>query len=124
MQNKKSWNSVYSAEHSGNAARDEFAVASTAYNAYYKPYQPYVAALDPTTVMVKSNKYFQMVDLERINGSDSSYTGISTNGSASFIRLNINAALANVVHNFQYYSYFDVLLIFDLASGQVIVSST
>jgi hypothetical protein len=63
-----------------------------------------------------------MIDLEKVNGSDASYTGISTNGTSSFIRLNIGSALNTVSHNFQYYAYYDLLAVFDLASGQVMVS--
>ncbi len=55
-----------------------------------------------TGLATRANKFYQAIDLEKVNSSDSSYTGISINGSSSFIRLNIGTALPAVVHNSQY----------------------
>jgi hypothetical protein len=130
MQNQKSWGAVYSSSHSGSARNTEFAVSSTAdptnastlYSPYYRPYLAKVANYATVDLDARANKFYQMIDLEKVNGSDASYTGITTNGTSSFIRLNISKTLANVSHAFQYYAYYDLLTIFDLASGQVMVS--
>jgi hypothetical protein len=124
LQNIKTWGSSYG-HRSGSSRNTEFAVASTAYGTpnFYKAYAANAAGGFSANLATKANKFYQAIDLEKINGDDSSYTGISTAGSSSYIRLNIASALPAVVHTLQYFAYFDVLVIFDLATGQVMVSS-
>ena len=115
MQNQKSFGSIYSTSHSGSSTRTEFNTASTAYNAFYRPYLTNAAVADLET---RANKWYQCLDLETINSNkESLYSGISTNGTTSTIRLNIAAQLANFVHNIHYWSCQDVMVVMDIASG-------
>ena len=113
LQNQKSFGSVYSPSHSGSSARLQFNTGSTAYNPYYRAYTTAFANL-PT----QSNKWYQCLDLETINSNkESLYSGISTNGTTCTIRLNINTALADAVHNVQYWSCQDVMVVMDMIAG-------
>ncbi len=113
MQNQKSFGSVYSTSHPGGATRTEFNTASTAYNLYHRPYNTAVANIES-----RSNKWYQTLDLETINSNkESLYSGISTNGTTSTLRLNISNALANSVHNIHYWSCQDVMIVMDLIAG-------
>jgi hypothetical protein len=113
MQNQKSFGSVYSASHPGGATRQEFNTASTVYNAYHRPYNTSVDNIE-----TRSNKWYQCLDLETINSNkESLYSGISTNGTTSTLRLNINTPLAAVVHNVHYWSCQDVMVVMDMIAG-------
>jgi hypothetical protein len=121
MQNQKSFGSVYSTSHPGGATRNEFNTASTAYNLYHRPY--FAATLSGGILLyqnieTRANKWFQCLDLETINSNkESLYSGISTNGTTSTLRLNIAATLAAQVHNIHYWSCQDVMVVMDLMSG-------
>lgn len=113
MQNSKSFGSVYSSQHSGSLTRNEFNTASTAYNNYHRPYNATAG-----NVLTRANKWYQCLDVETINSNkESLYSGISTNGTTSTLRLNIAAQLANAVHNIHYWSCQDVMVVMDMASG-------
>lgn len=113
LQNQKSFGSVYSNTHSGGATRQEFNTASTAYNNFHRPFNTAVNQLEQ-----RANKWYQCLDLETINtNKESLYSGISTNGTTSTIRLNIASQLADAVHNIHYWSCQDVMVVMDMASG-------
>ncbi len=113
LQNQKSFGSVYSTSHSGGASRTEFNTASTAYNNYYRPYNNLPANLES-----RANKWYQCLDLETMNSNkESLYSGISTNGTTSTLRLNIASQIANVVHNVHYWSCQDVMIVMDMNAG-------
>lgn len=113
MQNQKAFGSTYSSQHSGSLSRTEFNTASTAYNNYYRPYNNAVA-----NIASRASKWYQCLDLETINSNkESLYSGISTNGTTSTLRLNIGSQLANVVHNVHYWSCQDVMVVMDMVSG-------
>lgn len=117
MQNQKAFGSVYSTNHSGCASINEFAVASTGatYNSNYKTYTT-STALD--ILKTNANKFYNCVDLETINNlKDTLYSGVSTNGTTSTIRLNIGASLSGSTHNIYYWSCHDVLIVMDMVSG-------
>lgn len=121
MQNQKSFGSVYSSSHSGNATRTEFNVASTAYNMYYRPYAKISSIA--TDYLTRSNKFYQILDLEQINSDKASlYSGISTNSTTSQLRLQVASQLANVNHNLYYWSCHDVMVIFDFNLGVVSIA--
>lgn len=112
MQNQKAFGSTYSTQHSGTQTRKQFNSASTAYNNYHRQYSDAYAELED------GNKWFQCLDLETINSNkESLYSGISTNGTTSTIRMNIAAALANTVHNIHYWSCQDVMIVMDMIAG-------
>ncbi len=113
LQNQKSFGSVYSPSHSGGATRTEFNTASTAYNLYYRPYNNLVSNLES-----RANKWYQCLDLETMNSNkESLYSGISTNGTTSTLRLNISSQITNVVHNVHYWSCQDVMIVMDMNAG-------
>lgn len=113
MQNQKAFGSVYSSQHSGNQQRLQFNVGSSAYNDYHRAYNN-----DYTFIEEKASKWFQCLDLETINSNkESLYSGISTNGTTSTIRLNITENLANTAHNVHYWSCQDVMVVMDLVAG-------
>ena len=113
MQNSKAFGSVYSSQHSGSLTRNEFNTASTAYNLFHRPYNATVG-----NVLTRANKWYQCLDLETINSNkESLYSGISTNGTTSTLRLNIAAQLIDQVHNIHYWSCQDVMVVMDMASG-------
>lgn len=113
MQNQKSFGSVYSNSHSGNATANEFLVASAA-NGNYKAFNANAALVD-----IRANKWYQCLDLESINSNkDSLYSGITTNGTTSTLRLNqTGTALANTGHSIFYWSCHDVLVVMDMVGG-------
>lgn len=119
MQNSKAFGSIYSASHSGAATRTEFNTASNILNGgvvtyrYHRNYNTTVNNLE-----ARANKWYQCLDLETINSNkESLYSGISTNGTTSTLRLNIANQLANTVHNIHYWSCQDVMVVMDMASG-------
>lgn len=122
MQNQKSFGSVYSNSHSGMANRLAFCVCSPAtpgttapYNNFYTTYDNLLGATDLET---KSHKFYQALDLETINSNkESLYSGISTNGTTSTIRLNISAQIANTAHRIYYWSSQDVMVVMDMVNG-------
>lgn len=120
MQNQKSFGSVYSNNHSGNASKFEFAVASTSYNNYYTAYTATATNGTTTSTLLesKAHKFYQALDLESMNNNkESLYSGISTNGTSSTLRLNVSSAISAFVHNIFYWSCHDVLVVMDLQSG-------
>lgn len=113
MQNQKAFGSTYSSQHSGNQQRLQFNTASTAYNSYHRAYNNTYANIEE-----RASKWYQCLDLETINSNkESLYSGISTNGTTSTLRLTINTALAGTAHNVLYWSCQDVMVVMDMVSG-------
>lgn len=119
LQNQKAFGSVYSSNHSGGATRTEFNTASNILlngNLAYKYHRNYNTAVNQLDA--RANKWYQCLDLETINSNkESLYSGISTNGTTSTLRLNIANPLANAVHNIHYWSCQDVMVVMDMVSG-------
>jgi hypothetical protein len=115
MQNQKSFGSIYSSSHSGCCTRQQFNTGSTAFNLFHRPY---LTNANADSLETRANKWYQCLDLETINSNkESLYSGISTNGTTSTIRLNIAAQLAAQVHNIHYWSCQDVMVVMDLVAG-------
>jgi hypothetical protein len=133
MQNQKSFGSLYSTSHCGNATKFNFARASTIGGSRgftgTSPNQvslgEYGAYLQkPASISdfdnLNSNKWYQALDLEIINSlKETLYTGISTKGSTNTLRLNVGQPLAAVTHAVHFYSCFDVILEFDYANQMI-----
>lgn len=117
MQNQKSFGAVYSNSHSGCASTTEFAISSS--NLYGGTvYKAYDSVMGDNDLLTKAHKFYNCLDLESINSNKSSlYSGISTNGTSSILRMNINTALPASVHNINYWSCHDVLIVLDLQTG-------
>lgn len=114
MQISKSFGSVYSNSHSGQFQRSNFRVGQTAYNEFYAAYNSTVNA---TNLETDSNKFYQCLDLETINANkESLYSGISTNGQTSTIRLNRLAATTASM-TLEYWSCQDVIIVMDIVNG-------
>jgi len=114
MQVSKSFGSVYSNSHSGQFQRSNFRVAQTAYNEFYAAFNSTVNA---TNLETDSNKFYQVLDLESVNSNkESLYSGVSTNGQTSTIRLNRLAATTAAM-TLEYWSCQDVIIVMDLVNG-------
>lgn len=68
------------------------------------------------------NKFFQILDLEKINNLRGFYSGISTKNSTNSVIFEIAETLANVSHQVSYYSEYDLILTFDNVNNMIIVS--
>lgn len=114
MQISKAFGSVYSNSHSGQFQRSNFRVGQTAYNEFYAAYN---TTVNGSNLENDSNKFYQVLDLESINANkESLYSGISTNGQTSTIRLSrLAATTANM--SLDYWSCHDVVIVMDMQSG-------
>jgi hypothetical protein len=120
VQTQKAFGSLYSSSHSGSAPINSWATASTAYPAGASTHIAYNATYTLAAMVaagVYGDKWFAGLDLETINANKSSlFTGINSQGVNSFLRLNIQTALANAVHNVHIFSNYDCLIEFDLVN--------
>jgi hypothetical protein len=120
-QMQKAQGALYSLTHSGCANRNSYCVASTAtYGSIYPYWRAYDSALTTTELEVGGNKFYNCLDVEVVNqNKDSLYTGISTSGTSSFLRLNIASALSASVHTIQWWANHDKLIVFDLVTQEI-----
>jgi hypothetical protein len=125
-QNQKSFGALMSDLKCGSICPENHAIASTAYNTLYDAYLNYGTNTnrDLADIVAKNNRHFMLLDLESINGGKNQlFNGVSTSsGSSSIIRLEIAAALANVVHSVSYWTCYDALLKFDPVLGVTVVN--
>lgn len=114
----KSMGSIYSTGHSGTINRNVFAKSMTAYNDYL----PYKAATGVVTSAAgklqleldSSNKFFQMLDIEKVNQlKTATFSGIDTKG----VNANFNFIITTpttVAAKLYYWSIGDCALVFDM----------
>lgn len=129
LEAQKASGSIFTGDHCGSVSRRSYGVASTAYlgaAGEYRAYDAFTAAMPYNTmysVAIYGNKWNGFLDTETLPNSHYMFSGVSTTGGQSLLRLNVASALANTTHNINVWLNYDVVVDFNMQDGSATITN-
>lgn len=129
LEAQKASGSIFSGDHCGSLTRRTYGVASTAYMGAageYRAYDPAGAAPTYANLVgtaIVGHKWNGFLDTETLPNSHYMFSGVSTTGGQSLLRLNVASALANTSHNINVWLNYDVVVDFNMQDGSATITN-